>query len=150
MAEVLFYHLTRRSLEQTLPILVARTHERGQRAVIRAGSDERLRALDDLLWTFDEASFIPHGLAGEPGPEGQPVLLTTGDERPNGAEVLFLVDGAPLPAAWDYARVVVLFDDADNEGRAIARDQWRQVKALGGHEATYWQQDETGRWTRKA
>ena len=32
---------------------------------------------------------------------------------------------------------------------AIARDQWRAVKEAG-HEATYWQQDERGRWQRKA
>ena len=32
---------------------------------------------------------------------------------------------------------------------ALARDQWRKVKAEG-HDATYWQQDERGRWQRKA
>jgi len=32
---------------------------------------------------------------------------------------------------------------------AFARDQWRAVKE-GSHDATYWQQDERGRWQRKA
>lgn len=148
MAEVLFYHLTRSTLEQTLPVLVARTYERNQRAVIRAGSPERLAALDDLLWTFDDASFIPHGLASDANPEGQPVLLTTEDGRPNGAEVLFLIDSAPLPAELDCARVVVLFDEGDEEAKAGARAQWKDVKALG-HACTYWQQDESGRWVKR-
>lgn len=148
MAEVLFYHLTQSTLEQTLPVLVARTFERKQRSVIRAGSPERLAALDDLLWTFDEASFVPHGLASDANPEGQPVLLTTQDGRHNGAEVLFLIDSVPLPQDWDCKRVVVLFDEGDAEAKASARDQWKQVKALG-HDCTYWQQDEGGRWVKR-
>jgi DNA polymerase-3 subunit chi len=44
---------------------------------------------------------------------------------------------------------VILFDGNDVQALALARDQWRAVKA-GGHDATYWQQDERGRWQRKA
>ncbi|MDP1909940.1 MAG: DNA polymerase III subunit chi, partial [Hyphomicrobium sp.] len=44
-AEVLFYHLERTSLESVLPSLVARTLERGWRAVVQAGSQERLEAI---------------------------------------------------------------------------------------------------------
>ena len=32
---------------------------------------------------------------------------------------------------------------------AAAREQWRTVKAAE-HDATYWQQDERGRWGKKA
>jgi len=32
---------------------------------------------------------------------------------------------------------------------ASARKQWKAVKAAG-HEATYWQQNEKGRWEKKA
>jgi DNA polymerase-3 subunit chi len=149
MAEVLFYHLVNTPLEQVLPLLVARTRERNQRSIIRGGSEERLRVLDDALWTYDDASFLPHGLWNEPQPEGQPVLLTPEDGRPNDAEVLFLIDAAPLPAAWDFTRVVVLFDDADEDAKTAARAQWKEVRAMG-HDATYWQQDETGRWVKKA
>ncbi len=43
---------------------------------------------------------------------------------------------------------MVLFDGNDEEAVAAARDRWRAVKAAG-YEATYWQQDEDGRWQRK-
>lgn len=149
MSEVWFYHLQTKPLEATLPTLVARSRERGWKVVIRAGSDERVAALDDLLWTFDEESFLPHGTAAESEPETQPILLTTADEAPNGAEVLFLVDGAGLPAAWPFARVVMLFDGNDVEAVTAARAAWKDAKALG-HEVTYWQQDDGGRWVKKA
>ena len=48
-----------------------------------------------------------------------------------------------------YERVAILFDGEDDRALAIAREQWRAVKERG-HEATYWQQDERGRWERKA
>lgn len=149
MSEVWFYHLQTKPLEATLPTLVARSRERGWKVVIRAGSDERIAALDDLLWTFDEESFLAHGTAAEPEPETQPILLTTADEAPNGAEILFLVDGAALPSAWPFTRVVMLFDGNDAEAVTGAREAWKAAKALG-HEVTYWQQDDAGRWIKKA
>ncbi|MAL93687.1 MAG: DNA polymerase III subunit chi [Haliea sp.] len=45
----------------------------GYRIHIHAGDEGQARALDDLLWTFRPASFVPHALAGEPG--DQPVSI---------------------------------------------------------------------------
>ena len=59
--EVLFYHLERQGLEKVLPSLVVKTLERGWRAVVQAGSAERLAAIDLALWTYKEESFLAHG-----------------------------------------------------------------------------------------
>jgi DNA polymerase-3 subunit chi len=68
----------------------------------------------------------------------------------NQAAVRFLVDGATMPADISgYERIVVLFDGQDEPALAGARDMWKQVRT-GGHEATYWQQAENGRWEKKA
>ncbi len=62
----------------------------------------------------------------------------------------FLIDGAPLPPdASRYERLVLLFDGNDDDLVARAREQWMQVKAQG-HEASYWQPDDGGRWVQKA
>lgn len=149
MSDVWFYHLQSQPLEAVLPTLVARSRERGWKVIIRAGSDERVQALDDLLWTYDDESFLAHGTAADANPETQPVLLTTEDGAPNNAEVLFLVDGAGLPAAWPFTRVVMMFDGNDMDAVAGARAAWKAAKALG-HAVTYWQQDDGGRWVKKA
>ena len=150
MAEVLFYHLQRQPLEAVLPTLLEKSLERGWRVVIQVATDERLSALDDHLWTFSDESFLPHGTDREAHAGEQPVLLTTGSANPNGATVRFLIDGADLPGdASAYQRMVILFDGMDPQALAVARDQWRTLKEQG-HEATYWQQDERGRWQRKA
>ena len=149
MSDVWFYHLQSQPLEQALPTLVSRSRDRGWRVVIRAGSDERVKVLDDLLWTYNDESFLAHGTSAEPNPETQPVLLTTADEAPNSAEVLFLVDGAGLPSEWPFQRVVMMFDGNDMEAVAGAREAWKIAKGLG-HAVTYYQQDDGGRWVKKA
>jgi DNA polymerase-3 subunit chi len=150
MTEVLFYHLVRQPLERVLPALLERSLERGWRVVVQSSSDERVDALDAHLWTYRDDSFLPHGTTKEGEPAEQPILLTTADHNPNGAQVRFLVDGAPVPAdAAHYQRIVLMFDGEDDEAVAAARACWTDVKAQG-FDATYWQPDEQGRWVKKA
>jgi DNA polymerase-3 subunit chi len=150
MPDVLFYHLQRQPLEAVLPVLLQKTLGRGWRAVVQATTEDRMAVLDDHLWTFTDESFLPHGTDREPNAAEQPILLTLSGENPNGAAVRFLVDGAGLPPAMaTYERVVILFDGNDDKALALAREQWREVRD-GGFEATYWQQDDSGRWERKA
>jgi DNA polymerase-3 subunit chi len=149
MAEVLFYQLEQRPLEKVLPELLVKSLERGWRVVVEAGSDERLEALNGLLWTYEEASFLPHGTADDGHSADQPVFLTVGPDNPNGATVRFLVDGATTRAFAAYERVVFLFDAADPDAMAGAREAWKAAKADGA-DATYWRQDESGRWKKEA
>src|SRR5258707_8298516 len=120
MPETLFYHLERKSLEDVLPGLLERTRGREWKAVVRIGSAERMEALDAHLWTYSEQTFLAHGTAAELYPSRQPIYLTTEEENPNAAEVLFLVGGA-LPADWAapslgaFARIVLLFEGRDPE-----------------------------------
>jgi DNA polymerase-3 subunit chi len=149
VTEILFFHL-QQPLEKVLPTLLLRSLERGWRAIVKASSPERLAALDDHLWTFSDESFLPHGIDSEPGPAGHPVLLTLADANPNAANVLFLVESAPLPTDLaGYERVTLLFDGDDADALARARDSWSAVKRAG-HDATYWQENASGRWEKKA
>lgn len=148
-ADVYFYHLERQPLERVLPSLVEKTLARGWRAVVQAGSAERLEALDLALWTYSEDGFLPHGTAKTGFPAEQPVFLTTGDETPNGAGVRFVVDGAAAASYEGLERVVYVFDGRDEEAVAAARANWKAAKAAGCA-VTYWQQSESGRWEQKA
>ena len=149
MTEVLFYHLEHQPLERALPALVERTLARGWRAVIQVGSEERVEALDTLLWTYTDDSFLPHGTKADGHAAEQPVYLTTEESNPNGATVRFLVDGATLDDASPYTRVAYVFDGRDEEAVARAREAWQAAKARGAA-ASYWQQDADGRWQQKA
>ena len=150
MTEVLFYHLQGQKLESVLPTLLEKSVERGWRVVVQSGIEERIEALDSLLWTYRDDSFLPHGTWRETEAAAQPVLLTITDSNPNNAAVRFLIDGAPMPDdPGSYERIVLLFDGEDEEATARARQHWSEAKAQG-LAATYWQPDERGRWQQKA
>jgi len=149
MTEVRFYHLQRRTLEQALPKILEKVLERNWRAVVLAGSPERVDALNQHLWTFDPASFLPHGSARDGFAVRQPVWLTADDENPNGATVLVLVDGVTSGNLASYDLVCDLFDGNDEEAVMAARDRWKACKAAG-HGLTYWQQNDRGGWEKRA
>jgi DNA polymerase-3 subunit chi len=149
MAEVFFYHLQNQPLERVLPVLLTKCLERGWKVVVQAETPERVRALDDALWTFADESFLPHGTEADGSPDAQPILLTTDDINPNGAQVRVMIDNAPSGDLSVYARALVLFDGNNDDALAFERERWKDLKAAG-HDVTYWQQDEGGRWEKKA
>ncbi|MHB2168051.1 DNA polymerase III subunit chi [Alsobacter sp. R-9] len=148
--EIWFYHLQSKPLEAVLPQLLERSLQRGWSVVVQAVTPERVAALDDLLWTYSDEGFLPHATDREPDAARERVVLTAGDGNPNGATVRFLVEGARLPATLDgLTRLVLLFDGNDEAALAAARGAWAELRKAG-RQPTYWQQDEDGRWQKKA
>ncbi len=150
MAEVFFYHLTRSPLQQALPELLERVLSRGWRALVRGVDDGRMRWLDETLWQGRDVAFLPHGMAGGDHDAAQPVLLATGGENRNLAEVLLLVDGAKVTPAEvaGYTRVCLMFDGNDSDAITAARGDWKALTDAG-IAAQYWAQED-GSWVKKA
>jgi len=152
MTEIFFYHLERARLEGVLPELLEKTLVKGWKAVVRAGSRERVEALDGHLWSYRDESFLPHGagVGDDKASERQPVWLTDDEDTPNGADVLFLVDGATqiVDGLEKFVRCVTIFDGGDETAVADARIFWKAAKDVG-HDVTYWKQSAQGRWEKQ-
>ena len=147
--EIWFYHLERSPLEQVLPELLERTLQRGWKALVRTAQPERIEHLDGWLWSWRDDSFLPHGTADEPMAERQPVLLTTALENPNGAEALFLVDGAEPGDLTPHERCILIFDGRDDAALETARGRWKAFKDQG-LPVSYWQQRAERGWEKVA
>lgn len=150
MAEILFYHLTEKTLDEVLPGLVEKSLEREWKVVVQAGSSEDVTELDGLLWSYREDAFLPHGSERDGTESLQPVWLTAENDNPNSAHIRFLVNGAECDAVEDYERIVYMFDGHDNSAVEHARERWKVHKAQAKGEQTYWQQSAQGRWEKKA
>ncbi len=149
MTEIRFYPRQRTSLERALPVLLEKTLERGWRAVVVARSAERVESLNGLLWTYRSDGFLPHGSKEDGNAALQPVWLTDSDENPNSANVLFLTDGAVSENVEMFDLCCELFDDNDVETVSAARGRW-SAHLKTGHHLTYWQQNQSGGWEKKA
>lgn len=148
MTEIRFYQLRLQSLERVLPKLLEKILGSDARAVVLAGSEERVEALNTALWTYDPASFLPHGCASDGCPEEQPVWLTDRDENPNRATVLILTDGARSQEVERFEKCLEIFDGNNPEAVAAARARWKDYKEAGFATA-YFEQGERGGWERK-
>lgn len=149
MTQIGFYHLLRMPLEQALPRLLEKVVAAGHRAVVMAGSAERVSHLNALLWTWDTGSWLPHGSAADGDAVLQPIWLTDTDENPNGATVLVLCDGAGSLRVGEFSRGLDLFDGNDEAAVAAARQRWKEWKEAG-HQLVYYQQGESGGWVEKS
>ncbi|MGI1661311.1 DNA polymerase III subunit chi [Palleronia sp. KMU-117] len=151
MGEAYFYHLTRSTLDETLPTLLDRARAAGWRVAVRGTDAARLDRLDERLWLGE--GFVPHGRAGGDHDADQPVLLTTAAETPggppNGAACLMAIDGAEVAPdeVRRLERVCIIFDGGDDAALTVARRQWKDLTDAGCG-AKYWSQ-ETGSWAMK-
>jgi DNA polymerase III subunit chi len=146
MTEVGFYHLTRTTLTEALPRLLARTLAAGQRAVVVGSDQAGLDAISTALWA--QEAWLPHGSATDGDADLQPIWLSTVAEPANEARYLFLVQGGSAVDPGRFERVFDLFDGTSEAAIEAARGRWRQWKAAG-HTLTYWQQTPSG-WQKKA
>jgi len=146
--EVRFHHLERLRVDQALPELLERALKEGRRVLLRASSDEMVAALNERLWTYDDASFLPHGAAGDGDPMTQPIFLTDKAENPNAATMLVRLSGAEASPADDaFELVVLMFDGRDEAALAHARGEWRRLKEEGAA-LSYWRESDEGGWER--
>ena len=148
MTEIAFYHLDKWPLERALPKLLEKTLEAGKRALVLAGSEERVEALADLLWTYAQGAWLPHGTARDGAPEDQPVWLATADDNTNGAQFLFLTDGTTSDRVTEFERCFEIFDGNDEAAVEAARGRWKEY-ADAGFGLAYWQQGPNGGWQSK-
>jgi DNA polymerase-3 subunit chi len=157
MTEVRFYHLQRARLEEVLPVILERCHQRGERALVLAGSEERVEALAALLWTYRPDSFLPHGTPRDGDAPDQPIYIHAGEDtagpesggNPNQAPILMLTDGARHADVAAFRLVCELFDGHDEVAVAAAREHWRAYREAG-HAVVYYQQSDAGKWQETA
>jgi DNA polymerase-3 subunit chi len=142
-----FYHLERTTLEQAAGALLEKCLEHGKRVLAISDQPGRRAALDQALWTYDDASFLPHGRAEAEGldPACQPVLISETPDNQNKAAFCLLMDGMDIGDGAGFERCMVMFDGGDQVSRDIARKQFKAAKDRG-ETVRYFQQSGRG-WT---
>lgn len=111
--------------------LIEKAYLRDLRVVIVNETLADAKQLDELLWTFNERSFIPHKICLDEqsvDPE-TPVLLMADCASTPGAQLLVNLSNA-LPAQLpQYTRIAEIID-ADDERRRYARERFKAYREL--------------------
>jgi DNA polymerase III subunit chi len=97
----------------------------GKRVVVYFADAARASVLDEYLWTFSQAAFVPHVLWSGAGEAEEPVVLVCGaPANPNRADTLVVGDRLADLAWAEHFEAVheVLAQTADDAGKP---EEWR-------------------------
>jgi DNA polymerase III subunit chi len=113
-----------------------------QRVLIWHTDPAELKALDELLWTFRDGSFIPHEILGQNdggdrhGAREAPVLLSSAAVPGAGLEVVINL-AADVPDFVAQSKRVVEIVDADTARRAAGRARFKAYRERGVQPASH-------------
>jgi len=134
MSRVDFYLLQSRTPNAKLNVacrLANKVYQSGMTGLIRVPDAATAKQLDDLLWTYDQSSFIPHSLDDDlPRPGRPPIVISHLSQCDYDRDVLIsLLEQVPEDHAhFDRIAEVV---GAEAEEKARARDRYRFYRDQG-------------------
>ena len=110
--------------------LVEQYYLNGQRVFIWCDNEEQAHTVDELLWTFNNTSFIPHNLEGE-GPDFPPPIQIGYKlkPRPFFNDVLLLLS-TNIPSFHTQFREIIELMPPDEKTKTKGRIRYKQYKAL--------------------
>jgi DNA polymerase-3 subunit chi len=110
--------------------LAEKAWQQGNRVYIHTGDPALSSHMDDLLWTFRQGSFVPHGLDEDAEADEAGVHIGHGEEPRHHDEVLINL-GSEIPLFFSRFRRVAEVVDADEENRRAGRERFRFYRDRG-------------------
>ena len=110
--------------------LTEKAFKQGHQVYINAESGQQLKKLDDLLWTFRDGSFLPHGQYEANASSTHPVLLGYAVEPEGPSDVLVNLSN-DIPAFFSRFNRVAELVGGDAAQRESARERYRFYQDRG-------------------
>lgn len=139
MTRVDFYILpetAKRTSDQVLCSLTGKAWKQGKKVYIHTESANRATALDNLLWTFSDTSFLPHGQIDQTDLEKTPVLIGHVDPPTDLHDIMINMTGSVPLFFARFDRLIEIVDQASAD-REQARERYRFYKERGYTLNTY-------------
>jgi DNA polymerase-3 subunit chi len=110
--------------------LTEKAYKQGHKVYINTASGQQLKQLDDLLWTFRDGSFLPHGCYAAEDTGEQPILLGHAIE-PDGPSDVLVNLANNIPTFFSRFNRVAELVGGDDAEREAARERFRFYKDRG-------------------
>lgn len=111
--------------------LTEKVRKEGYDIYIHAATKEEATTIDDLLWTFRDISFLPHGVIDSADAvEDCPVVIGFEGEAPLARRVLINLSGAVPDNPDAYERIIEIVA-SEPEGRRQARLRYKDYRDRG-------------------
>ncbi|MDC1092465.1 DNA polymerase III subunit chi [Hyphomicrobiales bacterium] len=145
MTEIFFYKLKNTSIDLFLISLIEKSISKNWNSLVLLDNTERMEEINDLLWTFNDTSFIPHGSQSDPSPDKQNVYLTCNEENLNNSNIIFSTDGVIINEPDNWNRCIYIFNEQNLKVTDELESYKREVKDFG-YTLKSFEQDNNGKW----
>lgn len=131
MPRVDFYVLPENSSAERFACTIAnKAWQQGHTVYIQTASREVAGTMDDLLWTFNDISFLPHAVIESGKTPMERVVIGWQDQPPGNYEVLINLT-AEIPSATErFARIVEIVA-GDSRQKDQARKRYKGYREQG-------------------
>jgi DNA polymerase-3 subunit chi len=112
--------------------LAEQAAEQGSRVYLQTSDPGDARRLDELLWTYNDRSFLPHEIFSGGEPSHARVLVLLGDAPPPPSHRQLVVNlTEAVPAGLEQYERVAEIVDVDPERKRTARERYKQYRERG-------------------
>lgn len=135
MSRVDFYVLSQEGPDARLRIacrLVEKAFEQGIRVYVQTSSLTDAQRLDDLLWTFNDRSFIPHEIVQGNAASHERVAVLLGDAPAPASHRQLLINLTnALPEDPDGFERIAEIVDMDPQNKRLSRERYKLYRERG-------------------
>lgn len=112
--------------------LAEQAAEQGARVYVQTAGPSEAQRLDDLLWMYNDRSFLPHEIFSGAPPSHARVMVMLGDAAapPSHRQLVVNLTDA-IPAELEQYERVAEIVDVDPERKRIARERYKQYRERG-------------------
>ena len=150
MTQIIFYSTAPLQVEKTLFALLEKSLEKGNKSLLLFKDKEKCLSINEQLWTYKQNSFLPHISEDDQIYDNidVPVYLSTKNENPFKAELLFSIDGF-LPDNIDhFERVIIIIDVNDELLNEKYKNYYLDIYK-NFEDIVFYKSDDNGKWIEK-
>ena len=145
MTEIFFYKLKNLSIELFLISLIEKSISKNWNSLVLLDNIERMEEINDLMWTFNYTSFIPHGSQSDLNPDKHNVYLTCNEENLNNSNIIFSIDGIIINQPDNWKRCIYIFNEQNLKVTDELESYKRGIEDLN-YDLKSFEQDNNGKW----
>lgn len=150
MTQIIFYSTAPLQVEKTLFALLEKSLVKGNKSLLLFKDKDKCLSINEQLWTYKQNSFLPHISEDDQIYDNidVPVYLSTKNENPFKAELLFSIDGF-LPDNIDhFERVIIIIDVNDELLNEKYKNYYLDINK-NFEDIVFYKSDDNGKWIEK-
>ena len=147
MPEIIFYKTAPLEVEKTLFNLIDKTLKKNLNSILIFEDNKKLDLINDFLWVHKQDSFLPH-LKNDDEVSTEidiPIYLTTKEENPYDAKILFSIDGYITKKIDNFERLIFIIDANDKILTEKYKKYYLEIKS-DFKDIVFYKKNENGGW----